>query len=680
MVLNPLLYERLKQLFPSVLVARQGEAAAIEQLRGKNCVVHRGEAYRVSCFAPETPVATPVGDVPIKDLVGTAKLLVPNSAGLGLWRDVAVRHFGQQRLLTVHLKRRRTVKVVRATPSHRWVVRDRPGQSRLVTTADLVPGDRLGLCFHRNIASYGDKALVVAAIGVAQGFIFGDGSCSRIGRGSASVSIHSKSKDAALLPYFSSCRQRPERCRQHPRRRYIKICDLPRAWKKLPDATESLSFLLGWFAGYFAADGHVSPNGAGATLYSAKPSHLQFVKGICYQLGIRVSPIRPKRRRRVGCVPGGTKMPMYSLAFPVSDVPAAFWILKHHRERANRWHENAASKQRLHWIVDSVEDNGESDDVYCAVVPGVERFTLADNLLTMNCPFCVLKNPRNPDTRQRCWISHLWGVPDANGDQRWREIHCYHNDCFADWDCIRRLRSEVYTDRLLAQGNKMQEFMEQGEQPQPMPEETTYPGVCVPLDELPPDHPAVTYLRSRNFDPAYLTQQYGVRYCLQTTEEYPACLGRLIIPIYMDGKMRTWQGRYIGDVPKGSRIPKYVNQPRASKSRMLYGHDAALAAPFVTITEGVTNVWRLGSGAVAALGKHVSLAQYDLLRKWRAAIIALDPDAYYQSEDTYAKLGKMIPTVRVLLPEGQDPDSLGVAPFWELVVRAADEQGVMLPT
>ena len=37
------------------------------------------------------------------------------------------------------------------------------------------------------------------------------------------------------------------------------------------------------------------------------------------------------------------------------------------------------------WIVLSVEDTGVEDDVYCAVVPGSESFTLKGNILTHNC-------------------------------------------------------------------------------------------------------------------------------------------------------------------------------------------------------------------------------------------------------------------------------------------------------
>jgi hypothetical protein len=301
----------------------------------------------------------------------------------------------------------------------------------------------------------------------------------------------------------------------------------------------------------------------------------------------------------------------------------------------------------------------------------------------VNCTFCEQKNRNNPDTRQRLWIGHLWGVPrQETHSENWGEAACFHNDCTNEqgrgWENLMQLKQMVYTDRLLAQGNRGEMQILDGDPVKPVPEETTYPGECLPLEQLAADHPAITYVCRRNFDPVYLSQQFGVRYCLRTTEDYPACLGRLIIPIFMGGKMRTWQARYIGEPRKG--IAKYINQKGASKTSMLYGHDAAMSSPFVTITEGVTNVWRLGSGAVATLGKYVSIAQYDLLKKWQAAVIALDPDAYFQSEDVFVKLGKLMPVVKLMLPKEQDPDSLGVDAFWDLVVRTSHEQSVQLPT
>lgn len=72
-----------------------------------------------------------------------------------------------------------------------------------------------------------------------------------------------------------------------------------------------------------------------------------------------------------------------------------------------------------------MEDHGEQEEVFCAVVPDVEKFTLADNLLTMNCPYCR-------DSRHRLRVNHLYGQPDNRGWPRRHLAHCFNEDCLAD--------------------------------------------------------------------------------------------------------------------------------------------------------------------------------------------------------------------------------------------------------
>lgn len=44
-----------------------------------------------------------------------------------------------------------------------------------------------------------------------------------------------------------------------------------------------------------------------------------------------------------------------------------------------------SSSEHKDWVVISVSDTGKDDDVYCAVVPGTQSFTLDGNILTHNC-------------------------------------------------------------------------------------------------------------------------------------------------------------------------------------------------------------------------------------------------------------------------------------------------------
>lgn len=48
------------------------------------------------------------------------------------------------------------------------------------------------------------------------------------------------------------------------------------------------------------------------------------------------------------------------------------------------------------WVIQDVIDLGQEEEVFCATVPGAECFTLADNLLTGNCPYIESEHAANP--------------------------------------------------------------------------------------------------------------------------------------------------------------------------------------------------------------------------------------------------------------------------------------------
>lgn len=138
-----------------VKIANEGESARLvlykDHLSGRvqENLQWPGEYYRVCCFAGETEVATPQGDVPIRDLAGRPALLIPNNPGLGHFREAEVRAFGRQPLLTVTLRRQHSVKEIHATPEHRWVTSGQIGLYGMKRTRELQPGDSLANCYAR---------------------------------------------------------------------------------------------------------------------------------------------------------------------------------------------------------------------------------------------------------------------------------------------------------------------------------------------------------------------------------------------------------------------------------------------------------------------------------------------------------------------------------------------------
>lgn len=335
------------------------------------------------CLTGETEVLTDRGLRNIGSLAGkSVKLLVPIKNGhfkggkhgphryqsTGAWRRVAVRSFGKQRVWLLKLRRGPTTKVIRCTAEHRWVLPD----DSLVTTNKLRAGQRLRFCHVPSITCSGSP-VALSPPAVMQGFTFGDGTV-QTGRRPARARFYD-AKDFDMLPWFANCRVQSD---QVNGKEIPAVSDLPRFWKKLPPITESRSFLLGWLAGYFAADGHVDKKGA-ASIESVDRKAMQFVRDVCHLIGVRCGQVAP--RYRVGF--NGREL-LYRVTVCVGDLPSYFWLLNFHRDRTlgcvfqrNR---NAA------WRVESVKRTRQSEQVFCAVVPGDERFVLADGLVTGNCP------------------------------------------------------------------------------------------------------------------------------------------------------------------------------------------------------------------------------------------------------------------------------------------------------
>jgi hypothetical protein len=334
--------------------------------RGYLCKPSQCGAY--NCFAAETLVMTPDGDVPIGDLAGTtARLLTRRGTGRaaggpGRWVDAEVREFGVQPLRRVVLTRRGIEREVYATPGHRWLLDepDRANQQR--TTDELRPGHRLASIHPQSVAT----RVGVSAVGAAHGIVYGDGT---VTRDEARVMLCGP-KNAPLLRYFADPHV-------HAYPEGLLVGRLPKSWKRMPSLDEGSSYLYGFLAGYFAADGDVTANGM-ARLSSADREALERVRVICTRLGIVTTGIVTTKRLGYG----DEVSALYSITLSGRTLTDEFFLIPEHRERFV-----AAPKRYApaRWSVVRVEETSRVEPVYCAVVPETECFALADNLLTGNC-------------------------------------------------------------------------------------------------------------------------------------------------------------------------------------------------------------------------------------------------------------------------------------------------------
>jgi len=287
----------------------------------------------------------------------------------------------------------------------------------------------------------------------------------------------------------------------------------------------------------------------------------------------------------------------------------------------------------------------------------------------VRCPFCN-------DQRYRLWINHLYASEVFNGRRQLTYLSvCYNNHCMTVPG-----RAEQLEELIFGLGAHLR--------PQALPvkpvtaplelKPITAPGTIVALKELPENHAAKAYVRSRGFDPVILSDKFEVGFCADVTPPAaPANKGRIYIPVRYNSELVGWQCRGITDDAK----PKYLNAPNMKKSAVLYNYDQARQQPFVIVVEGVPSVWRLGAAAVCLFGKSMSMAQHNLIIKtWanKPIFLLLDQDAKLEMEQAAALLKRSAAKViQIILPDTRDPADYSFSDISALLLNRAQDEGVL---
>lgn len=182
------------------------------------------------------------------------------------------------------------------------------------------------------------------------------------------------------------------------------------------------------------------------------------------------------------------------------------------------------------------------------------------------------------------------------------------------------------------------------------------PGKCIPVDQLPYDHPCSEMLRERDYDPILLAQQFKASFCdegrLEALGEYEAipahmwrntAQGRLIFESWVFESRIAWQARvvqvngrklhpYAAEWVDNDNVISYQTGKGSLRNRQLCGYDAAISnilpgdtSPFCVLTEGPFDAARFPRNGLAILGKYLSREQALLVRvRWPRAILAFD--------------------------------------------------------
>lgn len=166
--------------------------------------------------------------------------------------------------------------------------------------------------------------------------------------------------------------------------------------------------------------------------------------------------------------------------------------------------------------------------------------------------------------------------------------------------------------------------------------------------------PHVEYLSGRGFDPIKLYSLWEVK---GIGYEGGNLAWRLFIPIIFRGETVSWTTRTV--IPDPS-IPRYrsarPDQEKIHHKDLLYGEDFCRHA--IVVCEGVTDVWRIGPGAVATFGTTVTAAQKFRIAKYPVRIYCFDnePEARRRSKALANELA-IFPgeTYNLSLSSGKDP-------------------------
>lgn len=161
------------------------------------------------------------------------------------------------------------------------------------------------------------------------------------------------------------------------------------------------------------------------------------------------------------------------------------------------------------------------------------------------------------------------------------------------------------------------------------------------------------YLASRGYDAAAVTKQWW----LQGTGHLGEYKFRIIIPVYYNGALVTYQGRDITDKSMAKYLGCHKEAEVLNQKEVLYGLDDALDDS-VVIVEGPMDVWRLGPGAVATFGIDFKPAQVALLQQYTNKYICFDttePQALKQAEKLAAALSVHPGNTEVITIDADDP-------------------------
>lgn len=232
----------------------------------------------------------------------------------------------------------------------------------------------------------------------------------------------------------------------------------------------------------------------------------------------------------------------------------------------------------------------------------------------VNCPLCG-------DKRRRLYINHRYGTT-VLGAEVWHLAHCFNESCAVNpW--LRERMNDASLGIVALRAPAAEAADPDDTEAVAAEAAANHDKVtAVPVDMLPPEHPAACYLDGRGFDRRWLYDRFRVGFH-EAGGSRRLVNRRIVAPVFYGGTLVGWSARAIpgytrltpGDPGKSwpYREGKYVNSAGMPKSQFVYNIDLARQHDVIAVVEGVTDVWRVGEWGAGLLGKKMSAAQRRLL-------------------------------------------------------------------
>jgi hypothetical protein len=360
-----------------------------------------------NCFAGIDEVLTVEGPKRFRDAVGPQRLLVHTDRGYE-WIEAEIRSFGIQKTYPMYLG---DGSVYHPTANHRWLYRDQNTKTirwdRFKFTHELIEGKTQLPLAPIELPAVDDHY----HRGYAHGFVYGDGwrvheQDGKRHQPHCDVALFKRDVDLlnTLLRFGQSGQQ------QYEGHGYIQMVrHLPYQWKELPESC-SKSYALGFVLGMTSADGSVP---SCVQIFQSDFPALEEIRKLAIFAGLRCSPIRPHGE-------GSYENSKQSWALTINTYNLEMDHLIRKDQQAGFSKRQKCLTTTPSWID---WEHPTTEEVFCAVVPHWQNFTLANGVLTRNCYAFPL--------RDGAWVVRRYS-PGCGESPSWDQdqagyTRCYYN-------------------------------------------------------------------------------------------------------------------------------------------------------------------------------------------------------------------------------------------------------------